>query len=64
MGGATPAAARNTAMRVLAERDEGIGKIIRLDPPLMSEAEFVARLLAIVERLRSLRVALPRGEAA
>jgi intracellular multiplication protein IcmO len=64
MGGATPAAARNTAMRVLAERDEGIGKIIRLDPPLMSEAEFVARLLAIVERLRSLRVAVPRGEAA
>jgi intracellular multiplication protein IcmO len=64
LGGATAAAARNTAMRVLAERDEGAGKVVRIEPPLMSEAEFIARLQAIVERLRSLRGEATRGEAA
>jgi intracellular multiplication protein IcmO len=64
MGGATAAAARNTAMRVLAERDEGSGRITRIDPPLMSEAEFIARIQSIVDRLRALRRDIPRGEAA
>ncbi|MCB8877453.1 type IV secretory system conjugative DNA transfer family protein [Acidisoma silvae] len=64
LGGATAAAARNTAMRVLAERDEGTAKVIRIDPPLMTEAEFIARLQAIVERLRSLQGDEMRGEAA
>ncbi|MDE1905049.1 MAG: type IV secretion system DNA-binding domain-containing protein [Rhodospirillales bacterium] len=64
LGGATAAAARNTAMRVLAERDEGSVRINRVEPPLMSEAEFIARVQSVVERLRSLRSNIPRGEAA
>ena len=64
MAGASSAAARNTAMRVLAERDEGLGKSARIEPPTMSETEFVARLQSIVERLRALRGGMLRGEAA
>ena len=64
LGGGAPAAARNTAMRVLTERDDATAKMSRIDPPLMSEGEFIARLESLVERLRALRGVVPRGEAA
>jgi intracellular multiplication protein IcmO len=63
LAGSPAATARNTAMRVLAERDEGT-KIARIDPPLLSDMEFVARLQSLVERLKDLRDGVRRGEAA
>jgi intracellular multiplication protein IcmO len=64
MAGASSAAARNTAMRVLTERDEGLAKINRVEPPLMGEAEFLCRLQSLVKGLRNLRDGVRRGEAA
>jgi intracellular multiplication protein IcmO len=63
LAGSPAAAARNTAMRVLAERDEGT-KTARIDPPLLSDTEFVARLQSLVDRLKDLRDGVRRGEAA
>jgi intracellular multiplication protein IcmO len=64
IAGSSSTAARNTAMRVLAERDEGLAKVNRIEPPFMGEAEFLGRLQSLVERLRDLRNDVLRGEAA
>ena len=51
LGGAQPAAARTTALRILAERDEGWASGQRVEPPAMTEAEFVGRLRTFLAQL-------------
>ena len=50
--GQSPAAARGTALRIVTERDEGLSRPRRVEPPPMSEAEFLDRLRSVVARLR------------
>jgi intracellular multiplication protein IcmO len=50
--GQSPAGARAIALRIVTERDEGLSRPRRVEPPAMSEAEFLERLRAIVVRLR------------
>jgi intracellular multiplication protein IcmO len=46
------AAARSSAMRIVAERDEGLAQVRRVEPPPMQENEFLGRLGSVLARLR------------
>src|SRR5262249_13384752 len=50
--GQSPAGARAIALRIVTERDEGLSRTRRVEPPALSEVEFLERLRAIVVRLR------------
>jgi intracellular multiplication protein IcmO len=50
-GGATPASARTTALRILAERDEGLARAQRVEPPPMTEAAFLDGLRTLMAQL-------------
>jgi hypothetical protein len=64
LAGAAPAVARTTAMRILAERDEGLGRALRLEPPPMTEAAFLDELRGLLGRLAPPANDLPRDAAA
>ncbi|GAB0119857.1 type IV secretory system conjugative DNA transfer family protein [Acidisoma sp. 7E03] len=51
LGGSPPATARATALRILTERDEGLGRAERVDPPAMTEVEFTERLRTLITQL-------------
>jgi hypothetical protein len=51
LAGASPAVARTTALRILAERDEGLARAQRLDPPPMSEAAFLEGVRTLLNQL-------------
>ncbi|MBN8899837.1 MAG: TetR family transcriptional regulator, partial [Rhodospirillales bacterium] len=52
VAGLTPAEARGAAMRIVTERDQGLSQLRRVEPPPMSEAEFLDRLRSALARLR------------
>jgi intracellular multiplication protein IcmO len=64
LAGASPAVARTTALRILAERDEGLARAQRLDPPPMTEAAFVEGLRTLLGQLSPSANDIPREAAA
>lgn len=61
--GVSAMAAREIATSIMAERDEALARLERVDPPAMSDAEFVRRLTELIEHLHGIAAAPARKAA-